>query len=86
VKRVFYSVYLREDLLNPHLASLNRHVPGFQQPSAIWSHAWYPYASLNNPSTFCYVLGIGDAPVRLIDGIDGRVSDPFEHPRLTHGD
>ena len=57
-----------------------------RQPSAIWSNAWYPYASLANPSTFCYVLGIGDAPVRLVDGIDGRVShfllEPPEIPML----
>ena len=43
------------------------------QPSAIWSSMWYPYASLANPATFCYVLGVANGPVRLVDGNTGQV-------------
>ncbi|KAG7558247.1 hypothetical protein FFLO_02810 [Filobasidium floriforme] len=54
------------------------------QPSAIWSNAWYPYASLSNPATFCYVSGIADAPVRLVDGKTGKTRASY--PIVNHSE
>ena len=45
-----------------------------RQPTPIISAAWYPSAAFSNPSTYCFVVGTRDRPVRLIDAHDGRVS------------
>lgn len=45
-----------------------------RQPTPIISAAWYPSAASSNPSTYCFVVGTRDRPVRLIDAHDGRVS------------
>ncbi len=50
--------------------------------SSILSAAWYPSASLANPGTLCYVVGISDAPVRLVDGLTGKVRGIIKLGRL----
>jgi hypothetical protein len=45
----------------------------FPQPDAIYSYAWYPSASVNQPATFCFLVAVRDGPLRLVDAADGRV-------------
>jgi hypothetical protein len=44
------------------------------QSTPILSSKWFPTASLTSPETFCYVLSTREMPVKLIDGLTGRVS------------
>lgn len=46
----------------------------FSQPDAIHSTAWYPTASTAHPETFVFLASVRDAPVRMVDALDGRVS------------
>ncbi|ORX34502.1 WD40-repeat-containing domain protein [Kockovaella imperatae] len=51
-------------------------------PDAVVSTSWYPSASGDNPATHCFVAGIRDSPVRLVDASDGRIR--AQYPIVDH--
>lgn len=53
------------------------------QQSAIYSSLWYPTASLSTEGTFCFLVAGEGVPIRLIDGVDGRVSRDRRHLLLV---
>lgn len=44
------------------------------QPSPILDFIWYPFATIRDSASFCFVASVRDTPVRLLDARDGRVS------------
>ncbi|KLT44114.1 WD40 repeat-like protein [Cutaneotrichosporon oleaginosum] len=54
----------------------------FPQPDSVNAALWYPSASRLAPETFCFVASVRDAPVRLIDGTDGRLRASY--PIVDH--
>jgi hypothetical protein len=48
----------------------------FRQAAPILDYAWYPMASTANPASFCFAASVRECPVKLLDGNDGRVSEP----------
>lgn len=34
---------------------------------------WYPRATCTDPASFCYVASVRECPVKLLDGLNGRV-------------
>ncbi|KAF8655612.1 hypothetical protein AX16_002994 [Volvariella volvacea WC 439] len=45
----------------------------FRQASPVIDYAWYPTASAHEPSTYCFVASVREAPVKLLDANDGRL-------------
>jgi telomerase Cajal body protein 1 len=41
--------------------------------SPVLDFAWYPGASVSDPSTFCFVASVRECPVKLLDAASGRV-------------
>lgn len=70
---------IRPELSSPSSSSSNpssvlKPTQTHPHPAPIHSSLWYPSASLHSLPSFCYVSAVGDGPVRLVDGGDGRVS------------
>ncbi|EAL20959.1 hypothetical protein CNBD5600 [Cryptococcus deneoformans B-3501A] len=54
----------------------------FKQPDSITSSIWFPTASSLVPESFCFVAGIRDNPVKLIDAKTGNVRASY--PIIDH--
>ncbi|TFK73060.1 WD40 repeat-like protein [Pluteus cervinus] len=53
-----------------------------KQASPILEYLWYPTASLNDPSSFCFVASVRESPVKLLDASDGRLRASY--PIVDH--
>ncbi|OWZ78561.1 guanyl nucleotide binding protein [Cryptococcus neoformans Bt85] len=54
----------------------------FKQPDSITSSNWFPTASSLIPESFCFVAGIRDNPVKLVDAKTGNVRASY--PIIDH--
>lgn len=50
------------------------HTLTVRAPSALLDAVWYPFASCDNPASWCFAMSIRDVPIRLVDASLGRVS------------
>ncbi|KAG8795584.1 hypothetical protein FRC12_012323 [Ceratobasidium sp. 428] len=44
-----------------------------KHPAPVLSATWFPTASPLDPASYCFVVGVRDCPIRLIDASDGRL-------------
>jgi hypothetical protein len=58
-------------------------IKSFRQGSPIYDVAWYPLATPTQPAGYCFIASIRDAPVRLLDAGDGRVSQSLPRSMCT---
>ncbi|KAF8834941.1 hypothetical protein BDN67DRAFT_1005979 [Paxillus ammoniavirescens] len=56
----------------------------FAQPAPIADFIWYPGASRHTLSSYCFVATVGECPVKLLDGRDGRLRASY--PIVDHRD
>lgn len=50
----------------------------FRQPSPILDFVWYPFASAANPGSCCFLASVRECPVKLLDGITGRLRASYK--------
>lgn len=70
-------VAINSSLVYSRLCTPTAKSVSFRQASPIYDTLWFPFASLDNPATFCFLVSSRDAPVKLLDGNDGRVRMQF---------
>ncbi|KAG8684360.1 hypothetical protein FRC09_015440, partial [Ceratobasidium sp. 395] len=44
-----------------------------KHPAPVLSTTWFPTASPLDPASYCFVVGVRDCPIRLVDASDGRL-------------
>ncbi|KAI0799743.1 WD40-repeat-containing domain protein [Irpex lacteus] len=52
--------------------------PPFSQPSPILDFTWYPFASVANPASFCFLASVRECPVKLLDAATGRLRASYK--------
>ncbi|KAF8596604.1 WD40 repeat-like protein [Ceratobasidium sp. AG-I] len=71
--RVRHSTHLFVFKDSPFLARLS-----ISQAAPILSTAWFPSASPAQPASYCFVAGVRDGPVKLLDASDGRLRASYK--------
>lgn len=54
------------------------HIFSLHSPTTLLSFAWYPFARLEDPQTWCFMMSARDVTIRLIDAFQGKT-------RATYG-
>ncbi|OLL23818.1 Guanine nucleotide-binding protein negative regulator 1 [Neolecta irregularis DAH-3] len=75
-------LYRPQDLLNSPTEKLLVPYVTIRCPETVYSTAWYPYSTLSDCITFCYLSAARDHPIHLYDGLTGMLRASY--PLINH--
>ena len=69
--RPFYDQTHQSDII-PKCSSWESYLQ-HKTPEPAYSSIWYPLMNSNDPATCCFLLGVRDNPIRLVDSNTGEI-------------